>query len=58
MGDSQEFLQEYVKKWKKFTIFVMVMKKMFDYLDRYFLKNAGSQSLTLTALNLFRKMIF
>jgi hypothetical protein len=58
MGDSQEFLQEYVKQWKKFTIFVMVMKKMFDYLDRYFLKNAGSQSLTLTALNLFRKMIF
>jgi len=57
-SNSHEFLEEYVKQWKKFTIFVMAMKKMFDYLDRYFLKNAGSSSLTETALNLFRKMIF
>ena len=42
MGDSYEFLIEYVNQWKKFTIFVMAMKKMFEYLDRYFLKNAGS----------------
>ena len=34
------------------------MKKMFDYLDRDFLKGPGYWSLTETALNMFRKMIF
>ena len=34
------------------------MKKIFDYLDRYHLKNAGSSSLTDTALEFFRISIF
>ena len=36
------------------------MRKLYDYLDRYFLKNAGEkcQSLTETALSLFKKKIF
>jgi len=40
-SDSREFLQEYCSQWKKFTIYVFTLKKQFDYLDRYFLKNAG-----------------
>jgi hypothetical protein len=34
------------------------MKKIFDYLDRYHLKNSGSSTLTDTALDFFRKNIF
>ena len=55
MGDSKEFLSEYCAQWKKFATFVFCMKKMFDYLDRYHLKNQGNTNLTDTALELFRK---
>ena len=34
------------------------MKKMFEYLDRYHLKNQGASSLTDTALDTFRRSIF
>lgn len=40
LGDSREFLEEYVKQWKKYTIMVFSMRKMFDYLDRFYLRNA------------------
>lgn len=50
IGDSQEFLSEYMLQWKNFTIFSFSLKKMFDYLDRYYLKNGGPQNLTETAL--------
>ena len=58
MGQSQEFLKEYCEQWKKFAIFTFCMKKIFEYLDRYHLKNAGALSLTDTALEYFRKSIF
>ena len=40
-NDSREFLEEYCNQWKKFTLFIFTLKKLFDYLDRYYLKNAG-----------------
>ena len=43
-GDSREFLAEYIIQWKKFTIFTFSMKKLFDYLDRYYLKNGAERS--------------
>lgn len=55
MGRSQEFLREYCDQWRKFALFVYCMKKIFEYLDRYHLKNAGASSLTDTALEFFRK---
>ena len=58
MGQSQEFLKEYCEQWKKFAIFTFCMKKIFEYLDRYHLKNAGALSLTDTALEYIRKNIF
>jgi len=52
IGESRELLEEYVRQWKKYTIFTFSMKKMFDYLDRYYLKNGSErcQSLVDTAL--------
>ena len=65
VGDSREFLEEYVKQWRQYTIFTFSMKKMFDYLDRYFLKtskptdnNERMQNLVETALYYFREKIF
>lgn len=37
-GNSREFLDEYNKQWNKFTILVLTMKKVFHYLDRFYLK--------------------
>jgi hypothetical protein len=38
-SDSKEFLIEYVKQWKYFTIFVATMNRLFQYLDNFHLKN-------------------
>jgi len=60
VGDSKEFLAEYVQQWKNYTIFTFSMKKMFEYLDRYYLKNGAEkcQNLTETSLNHFKEKIF
>jgi len=60
VGDSKEFLAEYCQQWKNYTIFTFSMKKMFEYLDRYYLKNGAEkcQNLTETALNHFKEKIF
>jgi hypothetical protein len=34
-----EFLQAFVKVWDNYTMFSKLLEKMFDYLNRYFLKN-------------------
>jgi hypothetical protein len=57
MGDSKVFLESLSYEWKKFTIFAFAMRKIFDYLDRYFLKNKG-ENLTETCLILYRSKIF
>ncbi len=58
MGDSKEFLEALSFEWKQFTIFVFAMRKIFDYLDRYHLKNKGGRNLTESCLDLYRKQIF
>jgi cullin 1 len=56
-GNSQEFLKEYCKQWDQWTLLVLAMKKMFDYLDRYFLKNGQERNphLVETALIIFKE---
>ena len=59
-GESREFLIEYAAQWKKYTIFVFCLKKMFDYLDRFYLKHRMEylSNLTETALSQFKEKIF
>jgi len=59
-GDSRDFLSEYHRHWKNFTIYTFCLRKMFDYLDRYVLKNqtGGNQTLAQTALDIFRQKVF
>lgn len=59
VGDSAGMLKEYVSLFKKFNIFTFSMKKMFDYLDRYYLKNGNNlEGLAQSALNLFKTLVF
>ena len=43
-GESAEFLAEYVKQWNQYTLYTFSVIKMFNYLDRYYLKNCQNDS--------------
>lgn len=56
---EEEFLlRQYIQEWKDYTILVHFMRKMFGYLDRYYLKNNNTILLCTTALQLFRDQCF
>ncbi len=55
-GDA--LLKEFVRQWNNYTILVHFMRKMFNYLDRYYLKNSSLQSLAMAALCYFRDLCF
>ena len=57
-GNTNAFLVEYVDQWRKFTLFTNAIRKVMQYLDRFHLKNQGDQSLTETALSMYRDKIF
>lgn len=38
-SDSKEFLIEYIRQWKHYTLFVYSLNKVMQYLDRFHLKN-------------------
>ena len=48
VSDSRAFLEMYVKNWRTYTVFTFSMKKMFDYLDRYYLRNGNESCTSLT----------
>ena len=58
--EEELLLKNYIKEWKDYTILTHFMRKMFSYLDRYYLKNNHSSTVTLaiTALHLFRDHCF
>jgi hypothetical protein len=58
ISDSKEFLIEYIRQWRNYTVFIYSLNKVMQYLDRFHLKNQGDLSLTETSLNLFRDKIF
>ena len=57
-GSSNSFLIEYVDQWRKFTIFTNTIRKVMQYLERFYLKSRGDQSLTERALAMYRDKIF
>jgi len=44
------FLKEYTEQWRKYTLLVHYVAKIFNYLDRYHLKNSNMNSLAANAL--------
>lgn len=36
---GDQLLTEFVKEWQNYTVLVHFLRKMFNYLDRYYLKN-------------------
>jgi cullin 1 len=51
-------LQAFVKQWNNYTILVHFMRKMFNYLDRYYLKNTNMQALAMSSLQFFKEKCF
>ena len=55
---GEEALKEFSHQWKKITIHINWMKRIFAYLDRYYLPNRSIDSLANTGLKLFKEHIF
>lgn len=55
---EEALLKEFVRQWQNYTILVHFMRKMFNYLDRYYLKNSNMQSLAMSALVFFKEKCF
>lgn len=55
---DSEYLESYTRLWSKYSLLVMAINKIFNYLDRYFLKNQRNLSLTDKALDIFREHVF
>ena len=56
--NSKEFLREYTKQWKKYTMYARSLVNVFRYLDQYYLRGQGGRSVTNAALEIFRNQIF
>lgn len=51
-------LKEFMVQWNNYLLFAKWLTKVFNYLDRYFLKFSNADSTVLTALKTFKKYIF
>lgn len=48
-----QLLEAWVEQWNNYTIFCKLLNRMFDYLNRYYLKNQSMNSLGVTSLKHF-----
>eukprot|EP00349_Pseudokeronopsis_sp_Brazil_P000789 CAMPEP_0202959952 /NCGR_PEP_ID=MMETSP1396-20130829/4148_1 /ASSEMBLY_ACC=CAM_ASM_000872 /TAXON_ID= /ORGANISM="Pseudokeronopsis sp., Strain Brazil" /LENGTH=144 /DNA_ID=CAMNT_0049678869 /DNA_START=44 /DNA_END=478 /DNA_ORIENTATION=- len=55
---DDSLLKEFVRQWQNYTILVHFMRKMFNYLDRYYLKNTNMQTLAMSSLQFFKDNCF
>lgn len=48
----------YLKIWDDYVMFAKLLDRMFDYLNRYYLKNQSLKPLGVTALDSFNNLLF
>ncbi len=48
----------YLKVWDNYAMLVKLLDRMFDYLNRYYLKNQSLKMLGVTALELFNQIFY
>jgi len=51
-------LVEFMEQWSNYIILAKWMSKMFNYLDRYYLKFSNMDSTVLTGIKLFKQKVF
>ena len=51
-------VKAYLKVWKDYAMFVKLLDRMFDYLNRYYLKNQSLKMLGVTALEIFNNSFY
>jgi cullin 1 len=55
---GKELLWEFMAQWEKHGILTYWMKKIFTYLDRFYLPDHKLPSLSQTGLTIFKKEVF
>ena len=57
-ASRDDFLKAFVKIWNDYNMYAKLLDKMFDYLNRYYLKNQSMKSLGQTALMKFNELFY
>lgn len=55
---ANALLKEFMKQWSDYLILARWMSKVFNYLDRYYLKFSNMDSTILTSIKLFKSVVF
>ena len=50
MKTGQQLVETYVQVWKNYLLFSRLLDKMFEYLNRYYLKNQSMKFLGVVCL--------
>ena len=53
-----QIMQAFISIWDDFAMLTKLMDRMFDYLNRYYLKNASLKLLGVTAMDLFVEKLY
>jgi AraC-like DNA-binding protein len=56
--EGNALLKEFMRQWNNYLMLSKWMSKMFNYLDRYYLKFSNMDSTVLTAIKLFKSVVF
>ena len=51
-------MKAYLKVWSDYAMLVGLMEKMFNYLNRLYLRNLSLKFLSVTALDIFQKYFY
>jgi len=51
-------MKTYLKVWSDYAILVGLMEKMFNYLNKFYVKNVSLPMLSVTALEIFNKNFY
>jgi len=51
-------MKAYLKIWSDYAMLIKLLDRMFDYLNRYYLKNQSMKMLGVTALEIFNQNFY
>ena len=58
MKTGQQLVETYVQVWKNYLLFSRLLDKMFEYLNRYYLKNQSMKFLGVVCLSRYNELLF
>ena len=54
---GEDLIKQYLRQWNNYKILVHWLRRIFDYLDRYYLKHHNMDTLCQTGLKFFKETV-